>query len=138
MSLGVNVNPLNISPSSGVPIYKQVFSQIERMIINGHYASGKTLPSVRQLASTLQVNPMTISKAYGLLEERGFVTRLRGRGMVVAQQSQTLSAQGRMDMLNEMIDKLIDEAGLMGVPHDKLHQLLLQRLKNKSAQDQEV
>lgn len=123
---------LNISPSSGIPIYKQVLSQIERMIINGHLSCGETLPSVRQLASTLQVNPMTISKAYGLLEERGYLTRLRGRGMVVAEQTQTVSEQGKVAMLSEMIDQLINEASLMGVDQESLLRLMNQRIKDST------
>ncbi len=123
---------LNISPSSGIPIYKQVLSQVERMIINGHLSCGETLPSVRQLASTLQVNPMTISKAYGLLEERGYLTRLRGRGMVVAEQTQTVSEQGKVAMLSEMIDQLINEASLMGVDQESLLRLMNQRIKDST------
>jgi len=77
------VEQFNISPSSGVPIYKQLFNQIERMVLSGYFAQGDTLPSVRQVAADLEVNPMTVSKAYGLLEERGYLTRLRGNSSLL-------------------------------------------------------
>ena len=57
-----------LSPSSGEPIYRQLIAQIKRMIASGQLKAGEYLPSVRQLATDLEVNPMTISKAYGFLE----------------------------------------------------------------------
>ncbi len=109
------MDQFTISPSSGVPIYKQIFSQVEAMVLNGYFAVGEHLPSVRQLAINLEVNPMTVSKAYGLLEERGYLTRLRGKGMVVAPRDETVSKQEKFNMLNEMITELLTQAQQMGV-----------------------
>ena len=109
-----------ISPSSGVPIYKQLLSQIERMILNGYFAQGDSLPSVRQVATDLDINPMTVSKAYGLLEERGYVERLRGKGMIVAKRDDEVSEKEKLTMLNTMIKDLISEAQLIGVSQQQL------------------
>ena len=109
------MDQFTISPSSGVPIYKQLFSQIERMVLNGYFAVGDHLPSVRQVAINLEVNPMTVSKAYGLLEERGYLTRLRGKGMVVAQRDEAVSEQEKFKVLNKMISDLLTQAQQMGV-----------------------
>jgi len=109
------VDQFTISPSSGVPIYKQLFSQVERMVLNGYFSVGDHLPSVRQVATSLEVNPMTVSKAYGLLEERGYLTRLRGKGMVVAQRNEAVSQQEKFRMLNKMIEDLLTQAQQMGV-----------------------
>ena len=109
-----------ISPSSGVPIYKQLLSQIERMILNGYFAQGDSLPSVRQVATDLDINPMTVSKAYGLLEERGYVERLRGKGMIVAKRDDEVSEKEKLTMLNTMIKDLISEAQLNGVSQQQL------------------
>jgi len=110
----------NIAASSGIPIYKQVVEQIERMILNGFLAKGEFLPSVRQVANELNVNPMTISKAYGLLEERGYLSRQRGKGMMVAQQEEQISKKEKMAMLEKMIAELISDATQMGVNHKEL------------------
>lgn len=118
------MDQFTISPSSGVPIYKQLISQIERMVLNGYLAQGDTLPSVRQVASSLDVNPMTVSKAYGLLEERGYLTRLRGKGMMVAKRDNEVSEQGKLTMLNQMIKKLVTDAQLMGVSQQQLLELI--------------
>ena len=109
-----------ISPSSGIPIYKQLYSQIERMVLNGYFAVGDNLPSVRQVATNLEVNPMTVSKAYGLLEERGFLTRLRGKGMVVAQRDEAVSHQEKIEMLNKMITELLTQAKQVGVNNQEV------------------
>ena len=64
---------LQISPSSGVPIYRQLMDQIKRMVASEQLNPGDTLPSVRSVATHLAVNPMTISKAYSLLEVEGLL-----------------------------------------------------------------
>jgi GntR family transcriptional regulator len=114
---------LNISPSSGVPIYKQVLEQVEIMIVSGQLSAGELLPSVRQIASEIDVNPMTISKAYGLLEERGHLNRLRGKGMAVAQREQHVCKQEKLDMLSNKIQQIVNEAKQMGVSHQELIEL---------------
>jgi len=114
------VDQFIISPSSGIPIYKQLYSQIERMVLNGYFAVGDNLPSVRQVATNLEVNPMTVSKAYGLLEERGFLTRLRGKGMVVAQRDEAVSHQEKIEMLNKMITELLIQSKQLGVNHQEI------------------
>ena len=78
-------NPLEfaVQPTSGVPIYRQLMDQIRAMISSGRLAAGDRLPSVRQMAATLEVNMMTVSKAYARLEADGDIERERGVGMRV-------------------------------------------------------
>ena len=117
---------LNITPSSGIPIYKQVYEQIERMIFNSQLLVGEYLPSVRQVASDIEVNPMTISKAYGLLEERGFLTRQRGKGMMVAEKVEQVAKKEKILMLNKQLDNLLSNAQQMGITDDELLTLINQ------------
>ena len=74
---------IQVSPVSGVPIYRQVMDQIRAQVAGGRLAGGEFLPSVRQVAEELQINPMTVSKAYSLLERDGVVELVRGQGMRV-------------------------------------------------------
>ncbi|TWI67543.1 GntR family transcriptional regulator [Pseudoduganella lurida] len=74
----------SISGGSATPIYRQLVEQVKRLAAAGVLAPGDGLPSVRDVAQELAVNPMTVSKAYGLLEMDGVLTRLRGQGMQVA------------------------------------------------------
>jgi GntR family transcriptional regulator len=73
-----------LHPESGVPIYRQLVEQVRRLIAGGQLSPGAELPSVRDLAVLHTVNPMTISKAYSLLETEGLLERHRGRPMTVA------------------------------------------------------
>jgi len=73
-----------LKPQSGIPIYRQLLEQVRRMVASGQLAPGTELPSVRELAIQHAVNPMTVSKAYSLLEAEGLLERNRGRPMTVA------------------------------------------------------
>jgi GntR family transcriptional regulator len=74
----------SLHPGSGIPIYRQLVDQVRRLIAGGQLPPGAELPSVRDLAVQYAVNPMTISKAYSLLEAQGLLERNRGRPMTVA------------------------------------------------------
>ena len=75
----------SLNPSSGIPIYRQIVHQARFSIATGRVKPGERLPSVRNIATQLGVNPMTVSKAYSTLEQAGVVVRLPGIGMVVSQ-----------------------------------------------------
>ena len=69
-----------INQRSAQPIYEQILENVETLIINGVLLKDEQLPSVRSVARDLAVNPNTIQKAYGLLEERGIIYSRPGRG----------------------------------------------------------
>ncbi len=73
----------HISTSSGVPIYRQIMDQVKIHIVSGRLKGEDFLPSVRQVAKEIEVNPMTVSKAYSLLESAGVIETVRGQGMRV-------------------------------------------------------
>lgn len=76
-----------ITTSSGVPIYRQVIDQVKTLIATGRLEEGVFLPSVRQVSKELEINPMTVSKAYSLLEKEGVLEFVRGQGMKVQKSS---------------------------------------------------
>ena len=76
----------SLNPQSGTPIYRQLMEQIRRMVSSAQLRPGDELPSVRELAMTHAVNPMTISKAFSQLEQQGVLERRKGIGMLVAEQ----------------------------------------------------
>jgi GntR family transcriptional regulator len=112
---------LNIAPSSGIPIYKQIIDQVKRMIASGTLQPGDDLPSVRNVASRFQVNPMTISKAYSLLEATGFLERQRGKGMIVSNEhGGKEEIDERIKILEPAINELLTQAKQLAIPKDKL------------------
>ena len=83
------IHLFSLNPGSGVPIFRQLIDQIKQAIRMNLLTANEQLPSVRVLASALQINPMTISKAFSQLEIEGVLIRKRGVGMLVAEQQST-------------------------------------------------
>lgn len=98
------------------------------MIASGQLKSGDYLPSVRQLAGDLEVNPMTVSKAYGFLESHGKVNRIRGKGMIIAEQKNEQSIAERLEQLSPLTDTLIQQSGQLGLNKDQVIQWLSHKL----------
>jgi GntR family transcriptional regulator len=73
-----------VDPQSGVPIFRQLMDQVKLSVATGTARPGDEMPSIRSLAVSLGVNPMTISKAYSLLEHDGVLERRPGLTLVVA------------------------------------------------------
>ena len=99
-----------IAASSGVPIYRQLIDQVKTLVATGALELGTFLPSVRQVAAELAINPMTVSKAYSLLEKEGVLEFVRGQGMKIrgtaASQEDLSQRQGQMiPLLKEVIVK---------------------------------
>ena len=72
-----------INPAVSIPVYKQVISQIEQKIISGEFAPGTQLPSMNELAASLDISKETIKKAYAILRDRGVVEPRQGKGFYV-------------------------------------------------------
>ena len=115
---------LEINHHSGVPIYRQVIEQIRRQIIAGQLSEGEQLMSVRDLAAQLRVNPMTISKAYALLEVEGLVERRRGVGLFTARLRKDRKAHTRAKLLEEILRKAAVTAVQLGIPEEKAREML--------------
>jgi GntR family transcriptional regulator len=95
-----------LNPQSGIPIYRQILDQVRRRIASGQLRPGDPLPSVREVALAHAVNPMTISKAYSLLEAEGLLEHNRGKPMTVAGQSR---AQSPLTKRLEQIEPLVEQ-----------------------------
>lgn len=119
------VNLFSLNTSSGIPIYRQLIDQIKQAIRMNLLKSGEQLPSVRSLASSLQINPMTISKAFAQLELEGVLIRKRGVGMLVAESEKSES-------LPESIEKplihFIEQAKASGLDDESIITLVQQYL----------
>lgn len=99
-----------INPSISVPIYRQIVDQVQRLVAGGGLRPGDELPSVRAVAALHAVNPMTVSKAYSLLEGQGLLQRLRGQGMVVAERAPGSSKSERLALLRPGLQAAAQQA----------------------------
>jgi DNA-binding transcriptional regulator YhcF (GntR family) len=116
-----------ILPGAAEPIYRQIGSQLRRLIASGQLTPGEVLPSVRDLAVQHAINPMTVSRAYCQLEGEGLLTRLRGKGMVVAQGTHAvIPTEKRLARLNVQLAEVARQARELNLPA----RLVVQRLKS--------
>jgi GntR family transcriptional regulator len=115
---------LEIDHHSGVPIYRQVIDQVRQQIMAGQLSEGRQLDSVRELAGRLRVNPMTISKAYALLEVEGLAERRRGIGLFVARVATGQKEQTRGRLLEEILKKAAVTAVQFNIPEEEAARML--------------
>ena len=99
---------------SGVPVYRQVIDQVLGGIAAGSLKAGDQLPTVRQLAVDLAVNPNTILRAYREMEIRGVVETHQGTGTFVAAKKVRQSDAERQRRLNQLIGEFMAKAGAEG------------------------
>ena len=124
----------HIDPSSGTPIYRQVVQQVRQAVAGGTLRPGDRLPSVRELAIELALNPNTVAKAYQELERDGVIETPRGRGSFVADRSHGLPAAVRLEKLRPAVERLVAEAYHLGVADEdvqRMVQRLLQEARRK-------
>ena len=120
-----------IFPSSGVPIYRKLMDQLRSQMAGGTVRPGQMLPSVRTVAEQLQVNPMTVSKAYSLLEREGLVELVRGQGMRVREPAGGGPLKERLAAIAPLLEQVATEAFHLNLPADKVLAELTARLKEK-------
>jgi GntR family transcriptional regulator len=111
-----------IDPSSGVPIYMQIVSQIKTGIAMGRLLPEDPLPSVRQLAVELSVNPNTVARAYLDLEYEGVIYKRQGAGTFVSGQGVEMSKNERRKVLSELIEKALVEGVNLGLDEVELRE----------------
>jgi GntR family transcriptional regulator len=105
-----------ISTGSTEPIYQQLVEQVRRRVASGQWLAGVEIPSVRELAQALAVNPNTVSKAISLLEAQGVLERRRGLSMVVAAQPVAASSVAdRAELLRPTLERAAAEARQLGL-----------------------
>ena len=115
---------LTVDPRSGVPIYLQVIEQVKRSVAIGILASGEQLPTVKQLAVDLTINPNTVAKAYRELERDGVIETAPGRGSFVkANGAADTTKAAAKDVDRDAIEGAIREAKSIGLHADEIRQL---------------
>jgi GntR family transcriptional regulator len=118
----------SIATGSPEPIYRQLVEQVRRLSAGGQLQPGDEMPSVREIAQALALNPMTVSKAYGLLEMEGVLARRRGLGMVVADSALAQPAD-RAGLLRPTLERAAVEARQLELDPDTVLSLFATILK---------
>lgn len=105
---------LTIDPSDAAPIWRQIEDGVRRMVVSGVLAAGTSVPSVRDLARELRVNPATVSKAYQRLTAAGVLEVRRGEGTFVALREAGLVDAERRALLEDEARRFADAARDLG------------------------
>lgn len=105
-----------IDPRSPIPLYAQIAGRLRSEIAAGDLPPGSPLPSVRQLATQLRVNPATVVQAYRDLETDGFVEMRQGSGTFVREVATERRARERTKLARQLVRALVAEAARAGVP----------------------
>ena len=119
---------ISIDHHNGIPVFRQIIDQVKFHVVSGLLAPGDELPSTRALSGQLGLNPMTVSKAYSLLEAEGLVERRRGRPLTVKPlRDQTVHAE-KLAQLKPQLTQLATMVRQLGVDRtevvDLFHSIL--------------
>ncbi len=115
---------LQINPSLSLPIYAQIVEQIRLCLASGMVGAGERLPSIRELAVELRVNPNTVAKAYSELEKEGIVNTVRGKGVYVSEGSDIFTEKEKKRIVAQRLRQALVDAYHLGVDADKARKIL--------------
>jgi GntR family transcriptional regulator len=121
----------SIDPKSAVPIYRQIAEQIRRSVAAGLLLPGDQLPSVRELAARLLVNPNTVAKVYRDLERDGLLETRRGQGTFVAADAAALAEGERRRLLSDQLRAVARDVRAFGLDEEAALDLFRRVLKDE-------
>lgn len=107
---------LKVNPSGELPVYRQLVQQIKNAIGSSIIKPGDQLPSHRDLASELVIAPMTVKKAYDILQLESLIIMGSGKGTFVSEQAQKISETSKFIRIQEKINQLVIEALTLNIP----------------------
>jgi GntR family transcriptional regulator len=125
---------ITINLTDGVPIYRQIVTQVKYLVASGLLKPGEELPPIRTLALQLKVTPNTIVKAYGELEISGVIQKRQGSGTFVSEaRAQQVALRERRRVIEQRIDSLLAEAHQLNFAAEDILRMVRER---KAAMDE--
>jgi GntR family transcriptional regulator len=131
----------NINPQSGMPAYRQLMEQVKYYVASGILPPGSKLPSIRELAKALCVNPATVVKAYSELGHERVIDMQHGRGVFVGETGKQITDSQREEILRPLARQLAVEAWQVGADAGLVARLVAgesQRLRDTAAAQPEI
>jgi len=124
----------SIDSRSAIPVYEQLKRQIVLSIVSGRLDEEEKLPSIRELAAALRINPNTVAKTYRQLETDGYVSSRKGLGVFISAGVRELQSN-RIEIFEELTDEYISKAAGLGLNADEIIKGLAGRLKGEIEHD---
>ncbi len=119
----------DVDTTSATPIYAQLIAQVKHAIAAGILRPGDNLPSLRELAGQLRVNPLTVARAYRELEAANIITTGHGRGSFISAQAGGLGEEYRREALAQAVDRLLVEGYHLGASPEEMRALVEERAR---------
>ena len=113
---------LHLNPSSGVPLYLQLIEQVKHAIESGVLCAGDQLPSVRQIAEELLINPNTVARAYRELEHEGIVELKHGSGTYIRES--VVERSQLMQRARTVVRSSLDRLDSFDLSEDEIRRLM--------------
>lgn len=129
---------LHIEPESGLAIYDQIVRQIKFAVAGGALPPAELIPSVRELARELAVNPNTVARAYQQLQNEGVVESVRGQGLAVSRGADKRCKAERAKLIGSRLRETLDEALRAGLEIADIRQLVLEQVEQLQARRKTV
>ena len=126
---------INLDLKSRVPIYEQLVDKVKQLIIQGVIKPDEKLPSVRNLAQELTINPNTIQKAYRELEREGYIYSLPGKGSFVGKMGDQENDR-KVESLTRNFEQVTSELLYLGASKRQLIKLIEQLEEERGKEDE--
>ncbi|MBX3419857.1 MAG: GntR family transcriptional regulator [Pirellulaceae bacterium] len=118
-----------IDVSNGVPVYEQVARQIKFAVAAGSLVPGEMIPSVREMARELAINPNTVARAYRELQNEQIIETVRGEGLAVADRARGICRESRQQIIRDRLQGVLEEAFRSQLSADEITRLVNQEIK---------
>ena len=119
----------HVNPSSGVPIYVQIETQVKNAIAAGALKRDQALPSVRKLASELGINPNTVARAYQELERAGVIATVQGGGTYVAESVPRFLKSEKLRRMQPYARQIAVEGTQLGLAEEEIMEMVQEELE---------
>ena len=121
---------LRLDYQSGEPVYRQIVEQLKYKVASGELTPGSKLPSIRELAKQLKINPRTVVKAYEELRAAGLAVMRQGQGVFITDNKATLPNKIRKKQIEEMAKRLFAEATRLGADTEEVIKIIRDTAEN--------
>ncbi|HEY3935613.1 MAG TPA: GntR family transcriptional regulator [Gemmatimonadales bacterium] len=122
----------DLDPKSAVPLYEQIAVRLKAAVATGELRSGEILPSVRELAGRLRINPATVVQAYRVLEDEGFVELRQGAGTFVRSMAVESRSRERIAQARRLARQMLADAARLGLSQQELREAIRHELEGGS------
>lgn len=120
---------IRIDYNSGEPILRQAIDQIKFMVVNGTLSPGDKLPSIRELAKMLKINPTTVSRIYTALEQEGIIVLRQGQGAFIASSQKGISLKAAKQTAARHAKTLLVEGLRAGLEFGQIQNIVEEEYK---------